>query len=129
MQNQTAINLSADKKASKRALLVGIKRLLTKSELATLLGCTCSGVSRFQREGRLPDGLLVRIGSEVRFNPEKAQAVINGELRILSVAEANAQGRFVSRAARADHEKRVAKQAAKAARAKVADELNNHTAK
>jgi hypothetical protein len=118
---KTPVSLSS---ANTQAQPSAITPLLTLQQFSEAIAYSYQGVRRLIREGRLPEGLLIRVGQVPRFNSEKTQAVINGELQILSVAEANAQGRFVSRAARADHEKRVAKQAAKAARVKAAAELN-----
>lgn len=124
MHNQSVINSFVDKKVSSSMLQVSAP-LLTLRQFADQISFSCTGVRRLIKEERLPAGLLIRVGGGLRFNFEVTQAVINGQLQILSAKEANAQGRFVSRAARADHAKRLSKEAAKAARAQAEVELNN----
>jgi hypothetical protein len=116
MQNQTESSTSvlADISAS---LPDGITPLLDMYQFAKVIGYSYQGLRRIIREGRLPEGLLVRIGDELRFNPDKVQAVIRGELRILAASEANEFGRYHSRQVRAAHEKRLVKRASKTARA------------
>lgn len=123
MQIQSALNTSAlaDNSVS---LPDGITPLLDMYQFAKVIGYSYQGVRRIIREGRLPDGLLIRIGDELRFNPEKVQAVVRGELRILAASEANEFGRYHSRQVRAEHEKRLVKRAAKAVRAEAESELN-----
>jgi hypothetical protein len=123
MQNQTESSTSvlADISAS---LPDGITPLLDMYQFAKVIGYSYQGLRRIIREGRLPEGLLVRIGDELRFNPDKVQAVIRGELRILAASEANEFGRYHSRQVRADHEKRLVKRASKAARAAAEAQLS-----
>jgi hypothetical protein len=80
-----------------------------------MIGCTPSGMKRFIRERRVPEGLVVYIGRDKKLNLEILQQIVRGEARILSAPEAHERGFFHSRVVRDQYQRRHAKERVRAA--------------
>jgi hypothetical protein len=114
MQNQTAPVLTPDPITHRLSNLVGSSRLVSLNVGCAMIGCTPSGMKRFIRENRVPEGLVVYIGRDKKLNLEVLQQIVRGEARILSAHEAHERGFFHSRVVRAEYERRHAKERVRA---------------
>jgi hypothetical protein len=103
--------------------MVGNSRLVPLDVGCAMLGCTQAGMKRFIAEKRVPDGLVVYIGRDKKLNLEVLQKIVRGEARIITAREAHDRGYFHCRGVRAEYERSVAKEGAKAARAQAEAQL------
>jgi hypothetical protein len=115
MQNQIAPVTTPDSITDQLSNLVGISRLVPLDVGCAMIGCTPSGMKRFIREHRVPEGLVVYIGRDKKLNLEILQQIVRGEARILSAHEAHERGFFHSRVVRAQYERRHAKERVRSA--------------